>query len=80
MICPPEHKHGATSTCYTGHKCRCVNCTSARTRYYNTWAEANSSAIPNRVHGSQNGYANYKCRCTDCKRAWAEYASKRRKM
>lgn len=24
--CPPDHKHGATSTCYVSHKCRCLPC------------------------------------------------------
>lgn len=28
-----EHKHGATSTCYTGGKCRCEDCKRARTEY-----------------------------------------------
>lgn len=25
-ICPPDHKHEGTSTCYTAHRCRCANC------------------------------------------------------
>jgi len=25
-ICPPEHPHGATGHCYSGHKCRCGGC------------------------------------------------------
>lgn len=25
-ICPPDHKHGETSTCYGKHGCRCVSC------------------------------------------------------
>lgn len=29
--CPPDHKHDQTSTCYTGHKCRCDACTLANT-------------------------------------------------
>lgn len=27
-VCPPEHKHSATSTCYGEHQCRCVDCRS----------------------------------------------------
>lgn len=26
MICPVSHKHGAVSTCYYKHKCRCEPC------------------------------------------------------
>jgi hypothetical protein len=25
-ICPPEHKHASSSTCYIQHQCRCVPC------------------------------------------------------
>ena len=25
-VCPPDHKHAATGSCYTGHKCRCEPC------------------------------------------------------
>lgn len=31
-LCPPDHKHGATSTCVNGHGCRCRDCVSARSR------------------------------------------------
>ena len=30
MICPPEHRHGETSTCYNGHKCRCDDCRASK--------------------------------------------------
>jgi plasmid maintenance system antidote protein VapI len=30
MICPPEHKHGETGTCYVIHKCRCDACRAAQ--------------------------------------------------
>ena len=30
--CPPEHKHGATGTCYSGHGCRCVPCRKSRSK------------------------------------------------
>jgi transcriptional regulator with XRE-family HTH domain len=29
FTCPPEHKHGDTATCYTGHACRCGECGTA---------------------------------------------------
>ncbi len=34
--CPPDHKHGATATCYTAHRCRCEECTNANSEahYY----------------------------------------------
>lgn len=35
FVCPPDHKHGASSTCYILHKCRCRPCgyaTSERAR------------------------------------------------
>ena len=25
-ICPPDHRHGANTTCYRTHRCRCVPC------------------------------------------------------
>lgn len=28
--CPPEHRHGATSTCYNTHGCRCGICRGAK--------------------------------------------------
>jgi plasmid maintenance system antidote protein VapI len=30
FICPPDHKHDASSTCYTSHECRCGDCREAR--------------------------------------------------
>lgn len=38
MICPPEHKHGLSGTCYVHHKCRCDDCRkaiAARNNRYN---------------------------------------------
>jgi transcriptional regulator with XRE-family HTH domain len=29
FTCPPDHKHGLTATCYTGHACRCRKCAAA---------------------------------------------------
>lgn len=29
-ICPPEHTHGKTGTCYAHHQCRCRDCSTAR--------------------------------------------------
>jgi uncharacterized protein YerC len=30
--CPPDHKHGATGTCYQKHRCRCTDCKAHRAR------------------------------------------------
>ena len=32
-VCPPDHKHGATITCYSTHSCRCITCKQAWTAY-----------------------------------------------
>lgn len=32
MMCPPDHKHGRTGTCYVAHKCRCDDCRAGRAR------------------------------------------------
>ncbi len=29
-VCPPEHKHGASGTCYVHHQCRCAACSAAQ--------------------------------------------------
>lgn len=30
ILCPPEHKHGLTGTCYNNHRCGCQNCKDGR--------------------------------------------------
>ena len=30
-LCPPDHKHGITPTCYRVHKCGCAECRAANT-------------------------------------------------
>ncbi|MBW9118861.1 hypothetical protein JNB63_02015 [Microbacterium trichothecenolyticum] len=30
-ICPPDHRHGETTTCYVHHKCGCTDCREANT-------------------------------------------------
>lgn len=29
-VCPPDHKHGQTGTCYVHHQCRCSDCSNSR--------------------------------------------------
>lgn len=36
-ICPPDHKHGRTHTCYNAHKCRCVPCRRAKAQKRNRY-------------------------------------------
>lgn len=36
-VCPPEHPHGKTQTCYGGHGCRCDECRSAVGAYRKRW-------------------------------------------
>lgn len=31
-ICPPDHKHGVTGTCYVHHQCRCNDCATSTTK------------------------------------------------
>jgi uncharacterized protein YerC len=31
-ICDPDHKHGATGTCYQKHRCRCTDCRAHRAK------------------------------------------------
>jgi transcriptional regulator with XRE-family HTH domain len=31
-VCPPDHKHGASGTCYVHHQCRCEDCSAARSK------------------------------------------------
>lgn len=30
LTCPPDHPHGETANCYTGHRCRCDECRASR--------------------------------------------------
>lgn len=57
--CPPEHKHGATGTCYNNHKCRCRNCRDSRATHarevnrqkaYGTYDSGFVDADPVREH------------------------------
>lgn len=32
-LCPPEHQHGAKTTCYATHGCRCAECRTAKRAY-----------------------------------------------
>lgn len=58
-ICPDEHKHAASSTCYIQHQCRCVPCKEAhakmnarrnRQRAYGTFDRGVVDAEPVREH------------------------------
>lgn len=58
-ICPPEHKHGATATCYSNHLCRCAPCRKSRADHarevyrlqaYGTYHPGYVDAGPTRAH------------------------------
>jgi len=52
--------------------CRCDKCKKANAdamAFYR--ANKLSKPIPDRVHGTVNGYTNYNCRCQPCKDAHA---------
>lgn len=50
MNCPPDHKHGETSTCHSGHGCRCDDCRQAandRQFWYRNMRRAGKYRHPN---------------------------------
>lgn len=58
-ICPPDHKHGVTGTCYVAHKCRCAGCREGRRVYeadrlkrhrYGRFEDRYVDATPVRAH------------------------------
>ncbi|OIU88625.1 hypothetical protein [Microbacterium sp. AR7-10] len=59
FICPPDHKHDQTGTCYAIHRCRCDDCTEAtrareekrrRRHLYGTFDSGLVDAAPVRAH------------------------------
>lgn len=59
FICPQEHKHDETRTCYVAHKCRCDGCTEGsraseekrrRQHLYGTFDNGLVDAAPVRAH------------------------------
>ncbi|QOC28867.1 hypothetical protein IC744_16255 [Microbacterium hominis] len=68
-VCPDNHKHGLTATCYTSHGCRCLGCRAAqaatkrterRLQAYGRWDRAPRLAGHARAHVlvlSRFGYA-----------------------
>lgn len=68
-VCPEDHKHALTATCYTSHKCRCPRCragqaatkrTERRLQAYGRWDRAPRLAGHARAHIlvlSRFGYA-----------------------
>lgn len=59
MICPDDHKHAETGTCYVIHKCRCGNCRTAiaeraqrrnRLKMYGRYDNGLVDAAPVREH------------------------------
>lgn len=36
-VCPPDHRHGETMTCYGEHRCRCASCLEGNARRKREW-------------------------------------------
>ena len=58
-VCPPDHKHGATPTCYRVHRCSCAPCCAANTKRcyerkkliaYGRYDSGMSSTAPVKLH------------------------------
>lgn len=58
-VCPPDHKHGATPTCYRVHRCSCALCCAANTKRcyerkkliaYGRYDSGMSSTAPVKLH------------------------------
>jgi hypothetical protein len=65
MIKEDDPRHG-TNRGY-GAGCRLYCCVDAHTIYSTQKKiERVARGIPERVHGTRNGYTNYGCRCTRC--------------
>lgn len=45
MICPSDHKHAATGTCYRKHRCRCADCV----RWHRAYDKQRREAIAPKV-------------------------------
>lgn len=59
QVCPPDHKHSTTGTCYNTHGCRCDPCRQGRTdaarerhraKAYGRWTSGLTDAEPAREH------------------------------
>jgi hypothetical protein len=59
QVCPPDHKHSGTGTCYNSHGCRCAPCRQGRTdaarerhraQAYGRWTSGLTDAEPAREH------------------------------
>jgi len=46
QICPADHKHGATSTCYQEHRCACSPCRIANTQRRAAYRRAVAYSLP----------------------------------
>lgn len=59
--------HGSTGY---ANGCRCATCREGHAQQQQNWARsARERPVPERVHGTRNGYANYGCRCNECRHA-----------
>lgn len=71
-------RHGQESGYAAG--CRLACCRAAHTVYTKMKkAERIARGIPERVHGTPNGYNNYNCRCDACQIAMLKDAGRRKR-
>ena len=60
--CPPDHKHGLTTTCYVSHRCRCSKCVNHMAKHekradaYAKYAHTPLTAEPDQKVVSSRGF------------------------
>lgn len=65
MLAVDDERHGTDQGYQAG--CRLACCRNAHAQYNAAKkAERIARGIPERVHGTRNGYVNYGCRCDAC--------------
>ena len=52
-ICPPDHKHGGSTTCYQAHHCRCEPCRANMAAMNRARHARNREGMWGRVQGPQ---------------------------
>lgn len=66
--CPEDHAHGASTTCYSGHLCRCADCRAGNSERAAAYRRGERPPRPEAKHGLYR-YKKLKCRCDVCKDA-----------
>lgn len=73
--------HG-TIGCYVNHRCNCVDCKAAWTKYTQDLKQRRKQRLQQGEvqiqHGRATSYSNWGCRCTPCTSAWATQSRDKR--